>query len=113
MFFAHGTYSVPEAKRFCRDLEDCNLRWFEEPINSDNRHGTAAVRGYKTVQMQNVCSTRQIYFYTPGNFYFAQKFNSGIDLVNANTNGVGWLSNTTGWEESWLRCGRLYGTRPF
>jgi len=46
---AHGTYSVPEAKRFCRDLEDCNLRWFEEPINSDNRHGTAQVRAATTI----------------------------------------------------------------
>lgn len=41
---AHGTFSVPEAKQFCRGVEDCNLYWFEEPINPDNRHGTAEVR---------------------------------------------------------------------
>jgi len=41
---AHGTFSVPEAKRFCRGVEDCNLYWFEEPISPDNRHGTAEVR---------------------------------------------------------------------
>ncbi len=41
---AHGTYSVPEAKQFCRGVEDCNLYWFEEPISPDNRHGTAEVR---------------------------------------------------------------------
>ncbi|WP_400263439.1 mandelate racemase/muconate lactonizing enzyme family protein [Sphingobacterium sp. SG20118] len=36
---AHGTFSVPEAKQFCRGVEDCNLYWFEEPISPDNRHG--------------------------------------------------------------------------
>ncbi len=41
---AHGTFSVPEAKQFCRGVEDCNLYWFEEPISPDNRHGTAEVR---------------------------------------------------------------------
>ncbi|MDX2071253.1 MAG: mandelate racemase/muconate lactonizing enzyme family protein [Haliscomenobacter sp.] len=41
---AHGTFSVPEAKQFCRGVEECNLYWFEEPISPDNRHGTAEVR---------------------------------------------------------------------
>lgn len=41
---AHGTYSVPEAQRFCQGTEDCHLYWFEEPINADNKSGTAAVR---------------------------------------------------------------------
>jgi L-alanine-DL-glutamate epimerase-like enolase superfamily enzyme len=41
---AHGTFSVPEAKQFCRGVEDCNLYWLEEPISPDNRHGTAEVR---------------------------------------------------------------------
>jgi L-alanine-DL-glutamate epimerase-like enolase superfamily enzyme len=49
MVDAHGTYSVPEAKRFCRELEDVGLRWFEEPINSDNRHGTAEVRATTSI----------------------------------------------------------------
>lgn len=46
---AHGTFSVPEAKQFCRGVEDCNLYWFEEPINPDNRHGTAEVRASTTI----------------------------------------------------------------
>lgn len=41
---AHGTYSVSEAQRFCQGTEACGLYWFEEPINSDNKAGTAAVR---------------------------------------------------------------------
>ncbi len=41
---AHGTFSVPEAKRFCRGVEDCNLYWMEEPISPDNKKGTAEVR---------------------------------------------------------------------
>jgi L-alanine-DL-glutamate epimerase-like enolase superfamily enzyme len=41
---AHGTLSVPEAKRFCREVTECNLAWFEEPVSSDNRAGCAEVR---------------------------------------------------------------------
>lgn len=41
---AHGTFSVPEAKQFCRGVEDSNLYWFEEPISPDNKQGTAEVR---------------------------------------------------------------------
>jgi L-alanine-DL-glutamate epimerase-like enolase superfamily enzyme len=41
---AHGTMSVPEAKRFCRELADCRLTWFEEPVSSDNKAGCAEVR---------------------------------------------------------------------
>jgi D-galactarolactone cycloisomerase len=46
---AHGTMSVPEAKKYCRGVEDCDLYWFEEPCNSDNRHGTAEVRKSSSV----------------------------------------------------------------
>ncbi len=46
---AHGTFSVPEAKQFCKGVEDCNLYWFEEPISPDNRHGTAEVRASTTI----------------------------------------------------------------
>lgn len=41
---AHGTYTVAEAKRFCRLVEDCNLMWFEEPITADDKRGMAEVR---------------------------------------------------------------------
>jgi len=46
---AHGTFSVPEAKRFCRELEEVNLYWFEEPVNPDNIRGTAEVRACTTI----------------------------------------------------------------
>jgi D-galactarolactone cycloisomerase len=46
---AHGTFSVPEAKQFCRGLEDQNLYWFEEPCSPDNRHGTAEVRASTSI----------------------------------------------------------------
>ena len=44
MVDAHGTYSVPEAKRFAREVADCRLAWFEEPVNADNKRGCAEVR---------------------------------------------------------------------
>jgi D-galactarolactone cycloisomerase len=46
---AHGTFSVPEAKRFCRLVEDYDLSWFEEPVNSDQRQGLAEVRASTTI----------------------------------------------------------------
>lgn len=41
---AHGTYTVAEAKRFCRLVEECNLLWFEEPVTADDKRGMAEVR---------------------------------------------------------------------
>ena len=41
---AHGTFSVSEAKRFCREVSDCNLDWLEEPVSADNKAGCAEVR---------------------------------------------------------------------
>lgn len=44
MVDAHGTYSVAEAKRFAREVADCRLAWFEEPVNADDKKGMADVR---------------------------------------------------------------------
>ncbi len=41
---AHGTFSVPEAKRFADSVADCDLYWLEEPVNADDRIGLAEVR---------------------------------------------------------------------
>ena len=41
---AHGTYSVPEAKQFCRGVADCDVAWFEEPVGPDDRRAMAEVR---------------------------------------------------------------------
>jgi D-galactarolactone cycloisomerase len=49
MVDAHGTFSVPEAKRFCRMVEGCGLAWFEEPVNSDQRQGMAEVRAATSI----------------------------------------------------------------
>lgn len=49
MVDAHGTYSVPEAKQFCRHLEDEGLYWFEEPVSADDRKGAAEVRSSTTI----------------------------------------------------------------
>lgn len=46
---AHGTMSVPEAKRFAREVEDCGLAWFEEPVSPDNLGGLAEVRASTTI----------------------------------------------------------------
>jgi L-alanine-DL-glutamate epimerase-like enolase superfamily enzyme len=46
---AHGTWSVPEAKRFCAAAEQYDLSWVEEPIGADNRRGTAEVRASTSI----------------------------------------------------------------
>ena len=44
MVDAHGTYSVPEAKRFAAGVEPLGVRWFEEPVSADDRRGLGEVR---------------------------------------------------------------------
>jgi L-alanine-DL-glutamate epimerase-like enolase superfamily enzyme len=41
---AHGTWTVSEAKAFCRMVEDCDLYWLEEPVTADDKAGLAEVR---------------------------------------------------------------------
>ena len=45
MVDAHGTFSVREAQRFAHKVEACDLAWFEEPVNADDKAGQAQVRG--------------------------------------------------------------------
>jgi L-alanine-DL-glutamate epimerase-like enolase superfamily enzyme len=49
MVDAHGTFNVAEAKRFAAGVEQCGVRWFEEPVSADNRAGMAEVRASTTV----------------------------------------------------------------
>jgi L-alanine-DL-glutamate epimerase-like enolase superfamily enzyme len=41
---AHGTWTVAEAKAFCRMVEDLDLFWFEEPVSADDKAGLAEIR---------------------------------------------------------------------
>jgi L-alanine-DL-glutamate epimerase-like enolase superfamily enzyme len=41
---AHGTWTVAEAKAFCRMVEDQDLYWLEEPVTADDKTGLAEVR---------------------------------------------------------------------
>ncbi len=49
MVDAHGTYTVADAKRFVRMVEDCDLAWFEEPVVADDKPGMAEVRASAAV----------------------------------------------------------------
>ena len=46
---AHGTFSVAEAKRFCRQVAECNIGWLEEPVVADDKRGMAEVRASSDV----------------------------------------------------------------
>ncbi len=41
---AHGTFSVAEAKRFCDQVRECRIAWFEEPVTADDKRGLAEIR---------------------------------------------------------------------
>ncbi|MGH6899253.1 MAG: mandelate racemase/muconate lactonizing enzyme family protein [Geminicoccaceae bacterium] len=41
---AHGTWTVAEARRFCRAVADCNVAWLEEPVCADDKRGQGEVR---------------------------------------------------------------------
>jgi L-alanine-DL-glutamate epimerase-like enolase superfamily enzyme len=49
MVDAHGTFSAAEARRFAGGVEQFDVRWFEEPVNADDRRGAAAVRASTTI----------------------------------------------------------------
>lgn len=46
---AHGTWTVSEAKAFCRLVEDDDLYWLEEPVTADDKTGLAEVRRSSSV----------------------------------------------------------------
>jgi L-alanine-DL-glutamate epimerase-like enolase superfamily enzyme len=50
---AHGTWTVAEAKAFCRMVEDCDLTWFEEPVTADDKQGQAEVRRSSAVPISS------------------------------------------------------------
>ncbi len=50
---AHGTWTVAEAKAFCRMVEDCDLLWFEEPVTADDKLGQAEVRRASAVPISS------------------------------------------------------------
>jgi L-alanine-DL-glutamate epimerase-like enolase superfamily enzyme len=50
---AHGTWTVAEAKAFCRMVEDCDLLWFEEPVTADDKQGQAEVRRSSSVPISS------------------------------------------------------------
>src|SRR6185436_10442169 len=49
MVDAHGTMSVPDAKRFCAEAAELDLRWLEEPVSPDDRVGLEEVRRASTI----------------------------------------------------------------
>ncbi len=46
---AHGTFNLPEAKRFCKAIESENLYWMEEPISPDNKVACSQLRTFTSV----------------------------------------------------------------
>ncbi len=49
MVDAHGTWSPSDALRFADEVADVGLRWFEEPVNADDRDGLSRVRSRTSI----------------------------------------------------------------
>jgi L-alanine-DL-glutamate epimerase-like enolase superfamily enzyme len=48
---ANGAYTVKEAVRLCAELEQRDVRWFEEPVSSDDLRGLRTVRGATPIEV--------------------------------------------------------------
>jgi L-alanine-DL-glutamate epimerase-like enolase superfamily enzyme len=48
---ANGGYTAKQAVRLLRSVEDADVRWFEEPVSSDDLAGLAQVRGMVTADV--------------------------------------------------------------
>ncbi|GAA5165536.1 MULTISPECIES: enolase C-terminal domain-like protein [Amycolatopsis] len=48
---ANGGYSIGQARRIARRLEDHDVRWFEEPVSSDDLAGLAELRAKTTMDV--------------------------------------------------------------
>ena len=46
---AHGSFTVSEARQFCRLVRDCGIAWFEEPVAGDDKRGLAEVRSSSAI----------------------------------------------------------------
>ncbi|BBX08218.1 enolase C-terminal domain-like protein [Mycolicibacterium aichiense] len=51
MVDANGAYTCGQAKRVGEELADLGLRWFEEPVSSDDKAGLADLRGAVTADV--------------------------------------------------------------
>ncbi|MFG3281423.1 enolase C-terminal domain-like protein [Streptomyces sp. NPDC048111] len=91
---ANGAYTVKQAVRMARCLEDHDVRWFEEPVSSDDPDGLARIRSATTVEV-----AAGEYGYTLP--YFGQLLRAGaVDCLQADATRCGGLT-------VWLRAAAL------
>lgn len=69
---ANGGYTPGQAVRVARQLQDCDVRWFEEPVSSDDLPGLGQVRrhaaadvaageyGYDLAYFQRMCAAQAV-----------------------------------------------------
>ncbi len=69
---ANGGYTVGQARRVGRQLRDLDVRWFEEPVSSDDLDGLGSVRrtatadvaageyGYDLAYFRRMCAARAV-----------------------------------------------------
>jgi L-alanine-DL-glutamate epimerase-like enolase superfamily enzyme len=79
---ANGGYSVKQAVRVGRALDDLGVTWFEEPVSSDDLRGLAVVRA--AVQADVTAGE-----YGTDVVYFRRMCDSGIDCLQADATRCG------------------------
>lgn len=91
---ANGAYTVKQAVRLARHLDDNGVSWFEEPVSSDDLRGLARIRDAVTTEV-----TAGEYGYTLS--YFRHMLDAGaVDCLQADVTRCGGIT-------VWLRVAAL------
>ncbi|MCE3250012.1 MAG: enolase [Geminicoccaceae bacterium] len=81
---AHGTWTVAEAKRFCREVAACNIGWLEEPVSADDKRGQAEIT--EALRIEALASAHQLRF-APHLWGGALTFAAGLQVAAVASSG--------------------------
>jgi L-alanine-DL-glutamate epimerase-like enolase superfamily enzyme len=82
---ANGAYSVKQALNFAQRFAECDVRWFEEPVSSDDLHGLALIRSQGPAGMSIAAGE---YGYSPD--YFQRMLAAqAVDVLQADATRCG------------------------
>lgn len=82
---ANGAYSGPQALGFANAFGECSVRWFEEPVSSDDLDGLARIRSRRPADMAIAAGE---YGYRPP--YFRRMLDArAVDVLQADATRCG------------------------
>jgi L-alanine-DL-glutamate epimerase-like enolase superfamily enzyme len=85
---ANGAFFVQQALRFASDTKDLDIRWFEEPVSSDDPEGLSAVRS-KTQAGLEVAAGEYIFTLDDARHLLSQ---DSVDVLQADVTRCGGIT---------------------